>query len=931
MQGALARVLESEVFQRSPQARRFLEYVVTQRLAGCQESLKAYTIGVAALGANGSRSCPETTARMQASRVRRLLDRYYRSLGQADPVVIDLPPGSYEARFSQREGTAPESTPQPGRMTLLVEEFEVLSEWSADDSFSHGLVQRIVTLLVHEDALLLSGPGAQGQRDSAYVLRGSLTRSGESVRVVASLRSPDGATVWAEQYDRTLNRERLLEVEDELALGLAARIGDPVVGALGRAARGRSTGSALDPVQSFYRFLAGPNRAALVALKAELERALSQAGERAALHAAYSCVLSLGQLDQASGGSGQGGSGQGGSGQGGSAQQSATSQGGDLPAEVHARTAVALDAQCALGRMARAFVHFRRGEAASVLREAELALELSPASVTGRAILAHLLLLSGHWETGLLWLREANGKGLHLPNYLALGSCLERLVRAADPAAALAEAERLEAPLWLGQVLLAACLADLGRTVEARRAFARALTAEGGTERRLERRLTEVIRDAPTHATIWHLASGGGQAGEVEAPKGRTSYRAPRLGRGHGGAIKIGILQSLSGPMAICETHMVSAAMLAVEEINARGGLFGRSVRAVVEDGGSDPEMFRRAAVKLVQTDQVAAVFGCWTSSSRKAVLPVVEAADRLLWYPVQYEGLERSRHVIYTGSCLNQQIEPALRWALREGHQRVTLVGSDYVFPRTANRLIRGVVESAGGSIDGEYYVPLGRGQFEEIALHVREHRPDLVLSTVNGADNLALFRALGQAGVRADVSPVLSFSLSELELSKAPELIAGHLACWSYFQSLDHPDNRALVQRFRNRYGEAEVLSDPTVTAHAQVHLWKEVAARAQSLDSDALLQALPGSQLSLGGQALTVSENHHVTRPAVIGRATAAAQFEIVWRSRESIQPRPWLGVEEADFLARDLVLEALRALPEMADKDASRERRLNPPLG
>jgi urea ABC transporter urea binding protein len=907
IEDALARVLQSDVFQRSPQARRFLEYVVTERLAGQAESLKAYTIGVAALGANGTRSAPETTARMQASRVRRLLDRYYRTLGQADPVTIELPPGSYEARFAFRDKAAPDSSAHPGRVALLVEDFDVLSEWSADDSFSRALVQRIVTLLVHEDALILSGQGAQLARDAAFVLGGSLIRNGESVRVVASLRSADGATVWAEQYDRSLSQERLLEVEDELALGLAARVGDPVVGALARAVRGRSASGCLDPVQSFYRFLAGPSGQSLAVLKVELEKALSQADERAALHAAYSCVLSLVELGQGSSvGSNQG-----------------------LSAEVHARTAVALDAQCALGRMARAFVHFRRGEVGSVLREAELALALSPASVTGHAIVGHLLLLSGHWETGLAWVSEAAGKGLHLPNYLALGPCLDRLVRAADPAAALEEAERLEAPLWLVQLLRAACLGDLGRTVEARRAFARALSAEGGTEKRLERKAAEVFRDAPTQSTIWHLASGGGGSGEAEVPKGRASYRAPRLGRGQGGAIKVGILQSLSGPMAICETHMVSAAMLAIEEINAQGGLFGRSVHAVVEDGASDPEVFRRAAHKLVETDRVAAVFGCWTSSSRKAVLPVVEQADRLLWYPVQYEGLERSRHVIYTGSCLNQQIEPALRWALREGHRRVTLVGSDYVFPRTANRLIRGVVEAAGGSIDGEFYVPLGRGQFEEIAHHVRDTRPDLVLSTVNGADNLALFRALAHAGVRADAIPVLSFSLSELELSKAPELMAGHLACWSYFQSIDHADNRALVQRFRSRYGEAEVLSDPTVTAHAQVHLWKDVAARARSLDSVALLAALPGCQLSLGGQLLTVSENHHVTRPAVIGRATSRAEFEIVWRSRESIQPRPWLGVEEADFLARDLVLEALRALPEMADKDASPQRRLGPP--
>lgn len=900
MQAALGRVLASEVFQRSPQARRFLDYVVQQRLAGQADTLKAYTIGVAALGANASRSCPETTARMQASRVRRLLERYYQTLGRDDAVVIELPPGSYEARFSLRSGQSEAPAAERSRIVLAVEDFEVLSEWSADESFCRALAQRLVTLLVHEDAVLISGPSSAAL-DGTYMLGGSLIRSGDAVRVAAHLRSTEGATIWAEQYDRALTQDRLLAVEDELAFGLAARIGDPVVGALARAVRQK--GRTLDPVQSFHRFLAGPSAASLLDVKVELERALGQGGERAALHAAYSCVLSLAQFEASAG-------------------QGATGGNPHLAAEAHARTAVALDAQCSLGRMARAFVHFRRGEAASVLREAAHALELSPASLTCRAILGHLVLLCGHWEVGLEWIREANAQGLHLPSYLALGPCLERLVRAADPAGALAEAERFEGPAWLCQLLLAACQADLGRTVDARRAFARALAADGGSDKRLERKLSEVLRDAPTHATVWQLASGGRTTSEAEGPKGRVSYRAPRLGRGTGGAIKVGILQSLSGPMAICETHMVSAAMLAIEEINARGGLFGRSVRAVVEDGASEPEGFRRAAQKLLEEERVAAVFGCWTSSSRKAVLPLVEAADRLLWYPVQYEGLERSRHVIYTGSCLNQQIEPALRWALREGYRKVTLVGSDYVFPRTAHRLIRGMVESAGGSIEGEFYVPLGRGQFEGIARHIREQSPDVVLSTVNGADNLAFFRALAQAGVRAQTSPVLSFSLSELELAKAPELIAGHLACWSYFQSIDHPDNRALVRRFRSRYGEAEVLSDPTATAHAQVHLWHEVAERAGSLDSAALLDALPGSALSLGGQRLTVSENHHVTRPAMVGRATAEGQFDLVWRSRESIQPRPWLGVEEADFLARDLVLEALRALPEIADRAGAR---------
>lgn len=898
---SLGRILESDVFARSPQARRFLEFVVGEQLSGSDAPLKAYTIGVTALGANPERSSPETMARMQASRVRRLLGRYYESVGRDDPCALELPAGTYEVRAHYRDAAEAPAPSGDGRLELAIEPFAAHSEHTLDERFCSGLRERLTALLVHEEGLRISQGGA------AYVLSGSLTRSGDEVRLAAELHAPDGATIWAEQYDRHLGGPDLLHPLDELALCLAAQIGDPVAGILARTQRTRAPGAPVDPVQAFSRYLAGPTAAGLAAVKVALERALPSMAERAAVHAAYSCVLSLSAL------AGREGDGAG--------RKS-------VAAETHARTALALDAECPLGHFARALVHFRRGEKASVQRELTRAVDLSPASATGRAIAGQLLVLSGQAELGLSWIRTAESRGLHLPAFLALGPCLHHLLRRGDPASALGEAERLEGPDWLVQCIQAACLSELGRPVEARRALSRALETGDGAPKRLERRLATVVLDEDLRAGLLALA-GARVVTASEPPRARTSHRPSRSAKG--GEVKVGILQSLSGPMAICETHMVGAAMLAIEEINAHGGILGQRVLGLVEDGASDPEVFGQKARKLVEQDGVSTIFGCWTSSSRKAVLPVVEAAEKLLWYPVQYEGLERSRSVIYTGSCLNQQIEPAVRWASERGARTAFLVGSDYVFPRTANRLVRGLLQAAGGQILGEHYVPLGRGQFDEIAKSIKELGPDIVLSTINGADNVAFFRALGSVGVRPEVSPVMSFSLSELELSRSPELFAGHLACWSYFQSLDSPDNHELVQRFRGRYGEGEVTSDPTVTAYAQVHLWKDVVTRAGTFETAALLAALPGSELALGGEKLVVSENHHVARPAVIGRARADGQFSIEWRSPSIIQPKPWLGVEEANFLARDLVLEALCALPEMTDRTAQLEGRVARLLG
>jgi urea ABC transporter urea binding protein len=402
-------------------------------------------------------------------------------------------------------------------------------------------------------------------------------------------------------------------------------------------------------------------------------------------------------------------------------------------------------------------------------------------------------------------------------------------------------------------------------------------------------------------------------------PRSRPEYKVAVSRRELPSEIRIGILQSLSGTMALSEAQLVNAAMLAVEEINQQGGVMGRPLRAIVEDGASDPMRFRERARKLVSEDRVTSIFGCWTSSSRKAVLPIVEQEDALLWYPMQYEGLEKSRHIVYTGSCLNQQIEPAIRWALKLKRNRAYTVGSDYVFPRTANRLIRALVEAGGGSVVGEAYEPLGNARFGEIAAEIAELEPDIIYNTVNGADNVALFEALSKAGIRARETPVMSFSVSEIELSRCTDSAQGHLACWSYFQSMDSPQNRDLVRRFRGRYGESEVLSDPVVTAYSQVHLWKDVVERAGSLETDAVLSHLSGSRMDLGGEVLEVVENNHVWRRAVIGEARGN-QFDVVWRSSQPIAPLPWLGVDKTDFMSRDLILGALQALPEMAERSS-----------
>lgn len=363
--------------------------------------------------------------------------------------------------------------------------------------------------------------------------------------------------------------------------------------------------------------------------------------------------------------------------------------------------------------------------------------------------------------------------------------------------------------------------------------------------------------------------------------------------RGHGGEpIRIGVLHSLSGSMAASEVPLVDAARLAVEEINARGGLLGRPVEMIVADGRSDWSTFASEAERLIAEEKVSALFGCWTSACRKAVKPVVERHDHLLFYPLQHEGMERSPNIVYTGSAPNQQIIPGARWALEHFGKRVYLVGSDYVFPRAANRIIRDLATATDATILGERYLGLAEGPDARLIAELRRLQPDLVINSLNGESNLHFFRALHEA--RLGALPVLSFSISEVELAAIGKdaFHPAHYAAWSYFQSLPHEDNRRFVTAFKARFGADRVTSDPIEAAYVGVLLWAQAVREAGTEETGFVnrsigRQSIPGPS----GVMAVDGATRHLWKPFRIGRAREDGQFTQIAASEENIRPTPF----------------------------------------
>ena len=375
------------------------------------------------------------------------------------------------------------------------------------------------------------------------------------------------------------------------------------------------------------------------------------------------------------------------------------------------------------------------------------------------------------------------------------------------------------------------------------------------------------------------------------------------------GPIRIGVLHSTTGTMASSESNVLEATLLAVDEINAAGGLLGRKVEAVIADGASDPDTFAREAARLIDNESVSALFGCWTSACRKTVLPVVEARQHLLFYPLQYEGLEASPNVVYLGSVPNQQIVPAIKWALRSGRERVFLVGSDYVFPRVANAIIRDYVTRWQGQVVGEAYVPLGSDAVTEAVAQIDSSQPDIILNTINGDTNVAFFKALRAAGIESTDIPTMSFSISEPELAEiGSDDMVGDFATWAYFQSVDDASNESFVDAFRNRYGKDRVIGDPMETAYVGVHIWAQAVRDAGVADSATVTKHVGNqSHAGPGGMVYVDEDNLHAWKRVRIGRIKVDGQFDIVWATDGPVRPYPFpdtRGQEEWASYLRNL---------------------------
>jgi urea transport system substrate-binding protein len=373
--------------------------------------------------------------------------------------------------------------------------------------------------------------------------------------------------------------------------------------------------------------------------------------------------------------------------------------------------------------------------------------------------------------------------------------------------------------------------------------------------------------------------------------------------------VRVGILHSLSGTMAISEAPLIDASLMALAEINKTGGVLGQSIEPVIEDGASDPALFEAKARKLIQQAQVNTIFSCCTSATVKSILPVFEELKAQLWYPGQYEGLNCSKNIFCTGSCPNQQVEPAVTWLLQNKGKRFYLIGSDSVFPHTVNKLIKAQLKPYFGSVVGEEYVSLGTGEFTEIIAQIKHSCPDVVFNTLSGDSNLAFYRQYKESGITASEIPIMAVSVAEAELQEIGDAAVGHYASWSYFQSLDTPHNRRFVKNFQRWYGADRVTSDPIEAAYTQVYLWKQAVEQAQSFEVERVRVAAYGQSFDAPGGFVRIEPNHHVGKPCRIGQVLPTGQFEIVFSSDNPIKPLPWLGIEELNFNASDVVIDRL----------------------
>lgn len=365
--------------------------------------------------------------------------------------------------------------------------------------------------------------------------------------------------------------------------------------------------------------------------------------------------------------------------------------------------------------------------------------------------------------------------------------------------------------------------------------------------------------------------------------------------------IKVGILHSLSGTMAISETTLKDTDLMMIEEQNKKGGLLGKKLEAVVVDPASDWPLFAEKAQELLEKDKVAVVFGCWTSVSRKSVLPVFEKDNGLLFYPVQYEGEESSKNVIYTGAAPNQQAIPAVDYLMKEvGVKRWVLEGTDYVYPRTTNKILEAYLLSKGVapadiSIN---YTPFGYSDWQARVAAIKKFgsagKKTAVVSTINGDANVPFYKELGNQKISAEDIPVVAFSVGEEELSGLDaKPLVGHLAAWNYFESIDTPENKAFIARWHAFIKNPKrTTNDPMEASYIGFNLWVKAVQKAGSTDPEKVIAALPGIETpNLTGTMAKVLPNHHITKPVFIGEVRADGQFDVVWKSPGAIPGEAW----------------------------------------
>ena len=367
--------------------------------------------------------------------------------------------------------------------------------------------------------------------------------------------------------------------------------------------------------------------------------------------------------------------------------------------------------------------------------------------------------------------------------------------------------------------------------------------------------------------------------------------------------IKVGVLHSLSGTMAISETVLKDVTLMAIEEINSKGGVMGKKLEAVVVDPASNWPLFAEKARQLLTQDKVAVVFGCWTSVSRKSVLPVFEELNGLLFYPVQYEGEELSKNVFYTGAAPNQQAIPAVEYLMSKeggGAKRWVLLGTDYVYPRTTNKILRAFLISKGVAEADimEEYTPFGHSDWQTIVKRVKQFasqgKKTAVVSTINGDANVPFYKELGNQGIKATDIPVVAFSVGEEELAGIDtKPLVGHLAAWNYFQSVKNATNAAFVAQWKAFIKNPKrVTNDPMEAHYIGFKMWVQAVQQAGTTDVDAVRQAMYGQKVKApSGFTAVMNTNHHLSKPVMIGEIRPDGQFDVVWQTKEPIKADAW----------------------------------------